>query len=297
MSVLTKVFVILVTVFSVMLVAVVVTFVVNQENQSTALSHSQSRARLAENKAKALQAEQESHQAQVDVQMGKLHNEISLAKDQLTRQEEQATQDNVALVNARRDNSRLKAEIGQLVASQNILAETSWAQHNELKALRTNAGKLGAEVVLLSDQLAAMTTERNAVIRDLRTTKEALAAISDDYDKLWALAEQHGWSPGDEASQEKTIRSQTRIDGMVTAVEVVESGDVYLQVNIGSTDGVQPNMEFVVFNRGKGGVKYKGTMIVRGVDNAESSGIMKIVERDQKIVEGDLIFSGLSTTE
>ena len=295
MSVLTKVFVILVTIFSVMLVAVVVTFVVNQENLRTALVDAEADALMARSAAKALQGEQEAHQNQVAIQLDRLQQQANSLQASLVSKDEQAATAEANEVSLNREITQLKAINNQMAASQRIVSEMAEAQRTELKALRFEINRVGAELILITDRLAAKTTENEALIRDLRAKKEVLEATVSDYNKLWALAKERGWSPGDEDPTEGITRAETRIDGMVTAVESTEGGEIYVQVNVGRNDGVLDNMEFVVFNRDKRGVQYKGTMLVQSVDAAESSGKLRLVQQGQKIVKGDQILSGPSS--
>lgn len=296
MSALTKVFVILVAIFSVMLVAVVVTFVVNQENFRVALDNAKADALMAKSAAKTRQGELEAHQDQVAVQRDRLQQRARSLQAQLVHKGEEAAQARVNAISSKRDITRLQARNDHLAVGQRILSETTQQQRNELLALRTEINRVRAELILTTDRLAGQTTEKEALIRNLRAKKEELEAITNEYDKLWALAKEHGWTPDEQAVSTGAVRSQTRIDGMVMAVESTESGDTYVQVNIGQNDGVLPNMEFVVYKRDKHGAQYKGTMLVELVDAAESSAKMRITQEGQQIVKGDLIISGHSSS-
>jgi hypothetical protein len=106
------------------------------------------------------------------------------------------------------------------------------------------------------------------------------------------LNQQLAQLPSDERAkmieQDSAIRPfepQTLIKGQVTAVKQFEN-ETFLQINVGSSDGVAPNMKFMVHR----GNQFLGSLIVTTVDKKAAAGRLK--SQQSSIDVGDNVLTG-----
>ena len=289
LSALTKVFVILVTVLSIVLVAVVVTFVANQENWSAKYKATAAALTTAKASARARQAEQQAHQDRID----KIIADLNSAQNQLKTiaEEKDAAKAGVDAENVRLRNegNKLGAQNSALVASTQIQTEIYNQQREELALLRKSLDTIRTQLIQLSDDNSDKATKINILEKETRNLQERLAAIGNENEQLIKVLEANNIRIDDPSALDEPRQATFAIAGAVTAIEKVGETE-FVQVNLGRNDGVAPNMEFIVHD----GELYKATMVIgEMVDERSSVGKITLLQQGIAIAPGDQVRSGI----
>jgi len=288
LSVLTKVFVVLVTVLSVLLVAVVVTFAANQENLRTRFQALNADLLVAKQTARTRQAEQEAHGDKQGERLAVLEIDKRQLLSHMAGLDVEAATAKAQIISLRTQIISLQALTAQLGSTGDILSKTSEQQRQELNGLRKQYDIVQTRLITVSDLVNAKSTQVGVLTKELRFAKEQITGLGKTNEQLIAKLHQSGITLEDESAQRPPFQASYRIDGGITAVEAI-GGDVFVQVNVGSNDGVESKMKFLVHDQGA----FKGTLVIDMVDLTSSSGRMTLVSDDEQIVSGDHILSGI----
>ena len=284
MSVLTKIFVFLVTILSVMLVAVVVTFVANQENMRDKFDAEKGERLLAVASANHKQAAMEAHEENNATQRSELNGKITKLHLLLQDKSDEAANLKAENIGLRRDELAIDARNAELSASSHILSSTVGQIRQELLVIRGALDTSRDRLIRTEDALAEKSTQVDILQRELRFKKEELQENIRAYTSIVAMIEARGISLEEETSEETPAPSDAQIVGAITAVK--EVGDkTYVQLNVGSNDGVVSNMRMLVHEDSH----YKGNLVVNLVDPESSSGMMTLVQEAVRV--GDQILS------
>jgi predicted nucleic acid-binding Zn-ribbon protein len=296
LSILTKIFVVLVTVLSVLLVALIVPFVANTENFRGQLADANRRIIAAEDKARDYQVEINAAQEAVRMQVEELSNKTQKLTSTInTLQSDLAT--------ARAEKQSETAKLAQLEASVSLLSAADDTKtkmldgmQSELTERRDQVVKLDRQRIELSDRVNQLASDNEALSRNIRRTREqatayeqALAAINariqslpDDVRLLLTEPDRRV------AAVEGGVEPDFVIRGQVTKVEIVE-GTTFVQINVGQNDRVEPNMKFYVHTSDN---RFVGTIVISAVDTDAAAG--RVVLSSGKINPGDNVFTGRS---
>lgn len=287
MSILTKVFVVLVAVLSIMLVTLVVPFVHNTQNYRQVAEEAKLDAAVASATAKVLQGENEA-MAQREVQkVTELKSALQSLQEnngeliaKLASAEATASTEKAAKVQA-------EANLSRLIAAEEQHAQIVKAMDAELQSRRPEMVKLQRQIIEMIDRNNEISSQLEAQNRLVRNNAEELTQqgvyISQLEEQLAKV------SPESRATTAATptgeFEASTTIQGTVTDVQKADDL-TFAQINVGSSDGVQENMKFLVHRSGQ----YVGTLVVTKVDTKASAGRVKLAQGE--LAAGDVVLSG-----
>ena len=292
MSVLTKIFVVLVTFLSVLLVALVVPFVARTEDYRAQLEVKESARLKAETAAALGQREMNALEQRHGEQLALKESAERTLKDQIA-------QLTIDLDDARADVSGLEDEktqaqvsMGYLAASNAQYAAITESQRQELGKYRTLAADDSRKAVELADQINLLASQRDALERQVRQSKEKSAELEarmTQVEGLWAKVPQamrdSNLGEQQKGVAEESFEPETPIHGRVTLVEQA-GDDTFVELNVGANDGVAVNMKFWVERGGE----YLGTVVIVKVVPGASAGVVKIAQGE--IAAGDAVLTG-----
>lgn len=269
MSPLTKLFVVLLVVLSMLLSAATVVFVntvtdykasLEKANQQNASQLAQAESRQAAAEAARLQAMESEKNAQNTI------NQMRQAANQ--------TQQLIA----DRD-----AQLGDLRSKMAMLTADIARMTEALKASEDNKGKLQEQVAQLrtsNDQLLRQTGELNLTVSDLSNRlavtererqflAEQLAEAKSQADQLSAAIRDAGLSPAQLAQSAGLRGGAPAINGVIRDTRTI-AGIPYATISVGANDSVQRGMEFKVLSRDTG--EFLGLLVVDSVEQNEATG-------------------------
>ncbi|QQE11229.1 hypothetical protein JD969_17285 [Planctomycetota bacterium] len=291
MNLLTKVFVVVVALLSVLLVALTVSFVANTENYKKVASSEKGLKLAAEKRASLMQDE-----------LTKLSNERSTDAMALSNENANLTativdlrgklatkQMNVLKLEA--DLASMKASVDRMSATGKLNATLVEKVNTELKTSRSKLVDVQQQLAEALDKINELNTENEGVIRQLYQNKEQVVALKAEKDKL-----ERGVAglPDDmkklvyNVMEGDVVKVATNpIAGQIVQIQK-NNGVTLVQLNVGTSDGVEENMEFIVHR----GADYLGTIVVSKVDASEAAG--QLTEKNGDVIIGDGVMSGLN---
>lgn len=288
MSVLTKLFVVLVTILAVVLMAMVVSFSANSENYKKLYDDQKTLRELAEKKARNAQLEINLAQELADKKVADaartiedLQRQYDLTLSDLNTSQQVVVDLQGQVNNLAADGSRLQAAVKQL---SDLLESHS----KELAQRRERMAELQRENIELVDRNSELQSERDTLGRLARRTSEELSVREEEilsFERIIATL-----PPGVIPVDPTTVESaEDPIWGVVTGIEDF-AGEKRVLLNIGSNDGVEERMIFLV---ARGESIYLGKVVVETVEiDAAVARVEYLNAEVGDITEGDTVYSG-----
>lgn len=294
MSILTKLFVVLMTVFAIAFVSVVVPWVANVETFKEENERLRDDVAWAQGGQAIAEASLKTAIAQQDQELDNLINEkntlISL-NDALKKQlgELQLTHED-----QKTDVARLKAENANLVSSNKTYSTLFNELHTELRDKRDETVKLSRQVIQLEEENRDLASSRATFERAMRRTQEQLVAAQEEIQslqqQLTTSAATGGNNTGNVSGDGPATPTPTvPLHAQITQVQQAGEGNTLVQLNIGSTSGVKPNMRFLVHRSGQ----YLGTVEIMEVDEQSAAGRVRTLKPGAQIARGDNASAGI----
>lgn len=299
MSTLTKVLIVLLTVTSVFLCGIVVTYVANADN------YRQKYDAIKTEKDAAVKIS-ESAKSQLNETVDKSDREKTDLNNRIASIERRIEQLQADLTEAERQKALLQEKVNSWTAIVMDFSKTTEDQGQLLKStldeLRTNQ----AEQIKKDKELKQTTNalvEKMAIISTMEEkNKRLLEERTDLNNKLNQLLRQYGKvvAPSVPVTKEKTIvqpappplaqlsPAPPAIDiGLNGLVTVVDSKNSMAEISIGSAHGVKENMKFHVTR----GDEFICDILILDVDSEKAVGILDLVQKMPKV--GDQVSSNL----
>lgn len=270
MSPLTKLFVVLLVLVSIILTAGVVTFVNRVDplqKQITALR--------AERDAKQQLLDQKTAESAAAIAVLQKANDDAIAEAAALRKEIDTAHATIA----ERDKT-----IATLETRNAVLTSTTEQQANAIKASEANKAELNNQILALRKdaderlrQIADYSTRVNKLVADLEQTErqrrnlaEQLTAMTDKAEKQAKLLLDMGVTPAQLAKAEVGVRAGApAINGVIRSRRNI-AGREYATISIGSQDQVAKGMEFNILDANTGA--FLGKLRVEVVDQNEAVG-------------------------
>ena len=293
MSVLTKIFVVLVTFLSVVLVLLVVPFVAKTDDYKAQLNNmtvlrQQALAMAQSKQLEILNAEEGRSAAEAQLQ--------SVAR----RLEDKIKELSADRADLEVEVTGLRAEVQQAAVNQTHLAATAKQQaqilHDQrlaLESTRNRYAEAQKRLVETNDELDARQSQLESMQRSVSQLQERQVAVREELDQLkgWWLkvpkaTREMAMGTG-ELGPEEPFVALTPIHGRVTRVKDFED-ETLVQLDVGEADGVAANMKFWV----RRGDQYMGTVVITLVEPNTSAGRVRFAKENEKIAVDDQVITG-----
>lgn len=279
MSPLTKAFVVLVTLLSILLVALVVPFVAKTDDLQQQLAEAKDATNSANAAAISANTQLAQIQSNISQEAKDLHDKIST----LTSENLQLKQANAALEGAGKESSgqidRLTATIAvqtQSLEKLGALLEDTNGRFNDAKEENLKLSRQSAELEQRNNTLDAQTA---GLTRTVRVLREEITGLKEQMANAGSSTSSEGPSePVGNVSVTGTITGKDNVEG----VELVE-------INVGSNDDVRAGLKFVVY---RGSDQYVATATVKSVD--ENVCVARVDSAEGSVAVGDRVLSGIS---
>lgn len=292
MSTLTKTLIILLTVFSIFLCGLVVTYVANVDNYKQKYDTLYNDFRAAKENEKDAQKQLREKIEETDRQKEQLNGEISsltMTVGELEAKLDKLIRENAMLLQKVSSMASLVEAANQTAQQQTKLFEDA---EKELSGVRTEQIKQRNELKETTDALI----EKIAIISTLQEkNKQMLEEKTELQTKLDQLLRQYGRviapptpvTPRREIARPAPATPVTKdigLKGLVTAVDLENS---LAEISIGTTDGVRNEMKFHVTR----GDKFICDILILDVDSDRAVGILELVQQPPRV--GDSVSTNL----
>ncbi len=264
MSILTKIFVVLATVLSLLLVALLVPFVQQSEElkvqkgdleqQVSVLKQS---AESASQREQAARAEATETKVAAEAQRAELLDANSKLLSKLDTVEGNLTTRTAELREARSRN-------GELAGAQQLNAQIIETLSKEVNDRRAETLDLRTKNIALSNRVNELTTQSETLVQNVRLLKEQMAVLEETSVQP---ATQQTAGTVETAPVSVPVASGVPVRGQITDVRQV--GEVtFVALNVGANDQVREGMEFMIHK----GNTFLGNVIITKVDLNSAAG-------------------------
>ncbi len=289
MSVVTKVFVVLVTILSVVLVAMMVPFVANTENYRQQAEDAEAALQIAEETARLRQSELANVQQLDSQKVTALKSENTNLLGQINHLSADLKETQAQLSAAAAKNASYEANWSRLTAANEQHVKIITEYETELKGRRDQVLKQQTQIIQLINRNKELDSQLEALERQVRRVSEKMTQLeernSDLELKLVQLPPEWQAKLMSQENPTGPILSKIPIKGSVTGVERFDD-ETYAQVNVGTNDGVIENMKFLVHR----GSQFLGTLIITTVDARSSAGRLELQQGE--VTTGDAVLTG-----
>lgn len=291
MSVLTKLFVVLVTVLSVLLVALVVPFVANTENYKEQLTKEKERRVAADQIAAIRQSDLSVVVDGIDDQIRALKSENMDLVRQMNLLWSKLADAEARELAERARNDQIHADVSRMIAANEQHAEMNMALSSELTQRRNAMIDLQTKMIELTDrgtelegQLATADRQVRSFQEQMIEREEELQDLNDRIAKLPPDVRSRIYSG--EVSEE--FEPQPKLAGRIVNLNAI--GDqTFAEIDIGQNDMVKENMKFLVHRENQ----FLANLVITELDAQYSAGRLTLVEGPVQV--GDMVLTGGST--
>ena len=174
----------------------------------------------------------------------------------------------VTIARLQADNTNLQAAMNQ--ANSNVQLSTSTANklQEQVTQLRTSNDTLAKQNEEFGRRNAQLTSTLEGLVAKDEETQEQLAQVKDDKQKLAGALKERGYDP-DLILQAPVANAlgAPAIEGVVREKSLI-NGNTFVTISVGSADGVTKGMRFYVIN----GADFLGIVTIDTVDSNNSIG-------------------------
>jgi septal ring factor EnvC (AmiA/AmiB activator) len=267
LSPLTKIFVILLVIFSLLLTAGTVVFVNTQTVTASSLKAAQAAADAQSAAAARAQADLTAEKARSDESTRTLMAQIETMKNNQNRAAQEIADRDVKLAAAAADKAMTAANIASLTEALKASEDSRSKQQEQLASLRTTSDQIQSQNAQLNTQINDLTNKLDVTERDRRFLAEQLAESKQQGEKMGAALKDANIDIN--AVTAGTKAGAPAITGVIRSTRQIANLP-YATISVGSSDNVAKGMEFRVIDRDAG--KFLGTLTVDSVEPNESTG-------------------------
>jgi len=300
LSTLTKVLIVLLTVFSIFLCGIVVTYVANankEKDTAKTLQRNLQSAKASETQAKADLEEANKATEAIKAELTAQITELDGKNKELVAQIDEVKRQNNILMGENQQQRATATQANELATKQTELFKTAQTQVASLQAEQTNRKK---EL----DETNQMLLERMAVISELQAKVRQLTEQNQEAEaKLNQYLQQYGRvavkAPTTVAPRPTSVQpvsagaalaqQQSRtiaLNGQVTAVDMKNK---LAEISIGAAAGVRQEMKFHITR----GDRWVADMLILEVGPDKAVGIVETMQQGMEPKAGDIVATNL----
>jgi seryl-tRNA synthetase len=280
LSTLTKVLIVLLTISSIFLCGIVVTYVANADNYRQRYDRVWGDLQATEKVAESAQKQLNEALKQADQQKKILNNEIASLKEDVGNLRAE-------LADAQRQKDDALRRVNNWAAIVVDFSKTTDKQRQLLEDTHTELTKIQAELITEQREHEETTTalvEKMAIVAQLEgTTKRLLEEKTDLQNKLDQSLQQFGKvavapvpvTPIKEKARVAPVVRDIALKGLITEVDLQNS---LAEVSIGAADGVKAGMRFHVVR----GDEFICDILIFEVEAEKAVGILELMEATQQ---------------
>jgi hypothetical protein len=271
LNTLTKLFVVLLVITSILTAAAAVVFVSRVQPMQTLLEAQKATADTLRAQASAANAALEKERALVTEGQMALENARKSDADQMRTLQSQVEGDQTTIAQLQAEKAGRDSTVNTLTSGMSEATATSDKLMEQVTALRASNDTL----VKRNEDYSKANSELNATMEALHSreadAEEQLATAKENQQKLAAWAKDHSGNPDEILNASNPYGpGAPAISGVVREKSVI-NGKTWVTINVGSADGVAKGMKFYVLNGGQ----FLGIVTVDTVDSNDAIGMLE----------------------
>lgn len=284
MHVITKIFIVLVSLLAVLLVPLVVVYAYNENSYKSRFQAADLQAAAAGEALKAAEARAGADQARLQTEIDALAGQVKQLQNDKATAQVTVRQLESELATSKATQTEILANIGSIRTSVDAGQQLIDSLVSELRTLRADAIAIERQRVELDEALRDVTSQLEVAEQARRALAEELARLKDEHSKALTRIGEFKARYGDIGSNE--VRGGIMPDVTLTAhvIRVERSSrEVLAEIDAGSVDGVKKDWELTL---GRGG-EFMGKLRIVNVDLRRSTGVVSLEDKNRKVEVGD----------
>ncbi|MEA2735554.1 MAG: hypothetical protein QOE14_2005 [Humisphaera sp.] len=268
MSPLTKLFVVLLVVLSLLTTAATVVYVNKEDVQKTTLANVQAQLNGAQAAAQAARDELTAAQQNLQNVQAQANQSAQSATTDINNRQQEISKLQVELAKGQSQQATQQLDISRLTEALNASQASTTALQTEVARLRSSNDNLVRQASDLNGSVSDLTARLEVTERERRLLAEQLTQASGENQRLSQIIRGANLTPG-QADTAVARSGLPAINGVIRDKRTI-AGQEYATISVGTADGVQRGMEFKVLDRQNG--NFLGTLVVDSVEPNEATG-------------------------
>ena len=265
---LTKIFIVLLALLSVLILGLTVPLAVNDQTWKDRYLAEQARATAAANSALAQSREQAEQLLQIQQQLDSANVERVALEQRLTDRNRTISDLRAEVASITNENDGVQARIDTLSATNRTQATVIEAQSSEIRERREESITLQRRNTELEDQLRDVQSQLDVALDAQRILQEQIAEL----ERTLTNARSGGGDTAQPEAPDQSVPSPLELRGRVLDVARGQGGEERVQVNLGSRDGVRQNMRFYISRDGQ----FLARLVITTVDINRATGRLEL---------------------
>ncbi len=267
MSPLTKLFVGLLIVLSLLTTAATVVYVNMEDIQKTTLENTKAQLQAAQAAAQEARDQLTAAQQNLTNVQAQANQAQQSATTDINNRQATISDLQVQLAKAQSQQATQQLDVSRLTEALNATQAQNNTNLQELARLRQNNDNLVRQTSDLNGRVTELSATLDVTERERRLLAEQLTQANTENQRLSAIITNSGLSP--QQQQQVAQRAGPAINGVIRDVRTIAERP-YATISVGTADGVQRGMEFKILDRAGG--NFLGTLIVESVEPNEATG-------------------------
>lgn len=283
MHILTKAFVFLATVLSIVLSALVIGFVMNADRLRSELSDEQAGRLSAESAMAATSSLAGTEKTRLAEQIQTLQGQVSGMQKEVTQLQSERSQLVAEKERAVADRTAIElriSELGELAKTQANLIEQYRTEVSDLRKTEITSKQLKLEA---EDTIADLESKAQVLQANLRAVQEELA----EFRRTAGTGTSVAGSTRTGVSAPFTYNGPMIVGRVESVTRDPSSGRTLAKLSVGSNDRVQNNMQMKIVR----GSSFVANVVVTQTDLTYSLGAVDTLNRPVEVLEGDTVVS------
>ncbi|MFG0330487.1 MAG: hypothetical protein ACF8PN_11385 [Phycisphaerales bacterium] len=273
---LTKIFIVLQALLSVLVAALVIPLAVNDDTWQDRYQGAQAQIQSLESEAEAAYAAAAQELTEAQAEITRLQNELARERSRAEGYRTQIVDLRTQRDNALQDSAAVKAELGTLSATVETQSNIIETQSGEITDRREQSLKDRQRSIELEDQLRDVSSQLEVALDAQRILQERIQQLREEMDDIRTGGTQ---TADTGAEMDESALPSPPIVGRVLKTSAADDGSQYVEIDLGSRDGVSENMKFILSRNGR----FLANLIITNVDINRSSGRLELVQGDVSV--------------
>lgn len=276
MHVLTKIFIVLVSLLACMLVPLVVAYAHNENSYEARFQDAESKANAATAQLASAQASFDAVRDSLNGEVASLETTVAGLRQQMIGLEGDLRQAEQSLATADSNEEQIQAQLTMLASTNEIGQTLRQTLLNDVRELRDSMLESERERIELDEAYQQVVAEKEVAEKAYRALQEEVAQIRSERAALYNTVEQYVGQYGSLRTDvvQTGILPDRELETRVTQVRRNRS-EVLAEIDAGSRDGVKVGWRMVISNRNG----YVASLRITEVDINKSVGVVELEGR------------------
>lgn len=287
LSILSKIAVVFVALFAVVLVAMTTTFVARTENWKEKYEKEAANRQAADSTASLRQTQINALQDKESQRVAELKGEVARLNEQLTARLTELAAARTEAQAAKNQIVKTEGDLSRLTAASTLATEMNSMMKVELDQRREALIGAQTKLIQLNDRNTELESQVETLSRQGKRLAEQLQMQEERFTQDIARIRtgQTSGNATDALTSTVEIVPSHAIRGQITDSKKIDD-NLFVEINVGKRDGVENNTKFIIHR----GNNFLGTLVVTKVDAKTAAG--RVTLSQGAINKGDDVLAG-----